>query len=111
MEFIRIRPLAHFNKGLFQVAEGDYSTRLQAVNVLQDDDTINIEFIDSGCGMSEETQKRIFEPFFTTKKVGDGTGLGLAVSYFIIVDQHKGDLYVESVLDEGTTFTVSLPTF
>ncbi len=93
---------------------GDEANRSKpqiTINVLQDDDTINIEFIDSGCGMSEETQKRIFEPFFTTKKVGEGTGLGLAVSYFIIVDQHKGDLYVESVLDEGTTFTVSLPKF
>ena len=81
------------------------------INVFQDEDSISVEIIDNGHGMDEETQKRIFEPFFTTKKVGEGTGLGLAVSYFIIVDQHKGTLRVDSAPGEGTTFTVSLPKF
>ncbi len=91
------------------INESDDSKPEITINVLEDEDTISIEVIDNGHGMNEETRKRIFEPFFTTKKVGEGTGLGLAVSYFIIVDQHKGDLHVDSAQGEGTTFTVSLP--
>jgi two-component system, NtrC family, sensor kinase len=51
----------------------------------------------------------LFDPFFTTKPVGDGTGLGLSISYKIITDQHKGKIWVESVLDQGTTFWIELP--
>ena len=81
-----------------------------SINGYQEEDVVTIEIADNGHGMDEETQKRIFEPFFTTKKVGEGTGLGLAVSYFIFVDQHKGDLRVESIPGEGTTFSVVLST-
>lgn len=81
------------------------------LNAFEDDDFVSVEVIDHGKGMDEETQKRIFEPFFTTKKVGEGTGLGLAVSYFIVVDQHKGHLFVESVPGKGTTFTVKFPKY
>ena len=62
---------------------------------------------DTGSGISVEDKKKIFEPFFTTKG-GKGTGLGLSISYGIIQD-HGGDIEVESELGEGTTFTVSLP--
>lgn len=80
-----------------------------SITVSEDEDSISIEVSDNGRGMDDEIQKRIFEPFFTTKQVGEGTGLGLAVSYFIIVDQHKGDLRVDSAVGEGATFTVQLP--
>jgi PAS domain S-box-containing protein len=79
------------------------------INASEDEDAVSVEISDNGHGMSEDTQKRIFEPFFTTKKVGEGTGLGLAVSYFIIVDQHKGHLSVDSIPGEGASFTVNLP--
>lgn len=68
-----------------------------------------IEIEDNGPGMSLETQKRIFEPFFTTKGVGLGTGLGLSVSYFIIADDHGGELVVESIVGKGTKFIIKLP--
>ena len=72
-------------------------------------EAVRIEIEDNGPGMSEESRKRVFEPFFTTKKVGEGTGLGLSVSYFIVVENHGGQMEVESVPGQGTTFTVVLP--
>jgi signal transduction histidine kinase len=63
---------------------------------------------DSGVGIPPENMERIFDPFFTTKEVGQGTGLGLSVSHSI-VEKHKGMIEVESVLGEGSTFTVFLP--
>lgn len=72
-------------------------------------DMVRVEVEDNGPGMDEETRKRIFEPFYTTKDVGKGTGLGLSVSYFIITDQHKGTLEVDSMLGHWTKFIVSIP--
>ena len=72
-------------------------------------ESVRIEIEDNGPGLSEDLRKRVFEPFFTTKKVGEGTGLGLSVSYFIVVENHGGQMEVESVPDEGTTFIVTLP--
>ncbi|MCK5097623.1 MAG: GAF domain-containing protein, partial [Desulfobacteraceae bacterium] len=68
-----------------------------------------IEIEDNGPGMNENIQKRLFEPFFTTKAVGKGTGLGLSVSYFIIANDHKGKMHVESTLGKSTTFIIQLP--
>ena len=67
-----------------------------------------VEFADTGCGISEEDMKKIFEPFFTTKPVGKGTGLGLAVSYGIIKD-HGGNIIVKSEVGKGTSFFVRIP--
>jgi len=68
-----------------------------------------IQVEDNGCGMPENVRKRIFEPFFTTKEVGQGTGLGLSVSYFIVTNNHKGQMEVQSELGVGTCFTIRLP--
>ena len=68
-----------------------------------------IEIEDNGPGMDDTTLKRVFEPFFTTKDVNKGTGLGLSLSYFIIVDDHGGEMEVESVLGKGTKFIIKLP--
>ncbi|WP_347908650.1 ATP-binding protein [Pseudomonas grandcourensis] len=68
-----------------------------------------IQVEDNGIGMSENVRKRTFEPFFTTKEIGQGTGLGLSVSYFIITNNHKGQMEVQSTLGQGTSFTLRLP--
>lgn len=73
-----------------------------------DDVNVWVEIADTGSGISPENMNRIFDPFFTTKPVGQGTGLGLSLSYSI-VQKHGGRIEVSSVPGEGTTFRVVLP--
>jgi two-component system NtrC family sensor kinase len=73
------------------------------------DGQISLSVSDTGLGIAPDHVTRIFDPFFTTKEVGRGTGLGLAVCYGIVTD-HGGRLDVQSVVNAGTTFTISLPT-
>lgn len=70
---------------------------------------IQIVITDNGMGINEEIVNRIFDPFFTTKTVGKGTGLGLFVSYQIVVKMHKGKLQCNSQPGEGTEFIIELP--
>ena len=82
--------------------------------VKQDGDTmppgdyVVVEVTDTGCGISKENLDRIFEPFFSTKEVGAGTGLGLSTVYGI-VRQTGGFVFVKSILNKGTTFSICLP--
>ena len=71
---------------------------------------VEIVISDTGHGMSETVLQRVFEPFFTTKAPGEGTGLGLSVSYGII-QQHEGTITVDSTPEIGTTFTILLPLY
>ncbi|MBT4637596.1 MAG: PAS domain S-box protein [Deltaproteobacteria bacterium] len=68
-----------------------------------------IDIEDNGPGIDEDIKKRIFEPFFTTKPLGEGTGLGLSVSYMIITNNHRGTMEVESEIGKGTNFIIKLP--
>ncbi len=70
---------------------------------------VRIEIEDNGPGMDENTRRRVFEPFFTTKPVGIGTGLGLSVSYFIVTENHGGEISVDSEPGRGARFVVHLP--
>jgi signal transduction histidine kinase len=74
----------------------------------RDGDRALVEIADTGPGIPEELRRRVFEPFFTTKPVGQGTGLGLDVSWRIVVNRHGGDLQVQS-LPGDTRFQVRLP--
>jgi signal transduction histidine kinase len=78
------------------------------VRTALDRDRLLVEFGDTGAGIPAEIRDRIFEPFFTTKPVGQGTGLGLDISWRIVVNRHHGDLRVESVPGD-TRFQVRLP--
>jgi PAS domain S-box-containing protein len=75
----------------------------------RENDWARIEIEDNGPGIDEEIRMRVFEPFFTTKPVGEGTGLGLSVSYMIITNNHKGTVEVNSVVGRGTNFIVKVP--
>ncbi|MBE6091373.1 MAG: PAS domain S-box protein [Clostridium beijerinckii] len=81
---------------------------LIGISVFDNNKEIIIEFCDNGCGMTEDTISRIFEPFFTTKPMGQGTGLGMSISYGII-EKHNGSIDVESKVEEGSTITIHIP--
>jgi signal transduction histidine kinase len=68
-----------------------------------------IQIVDNGTGMSEEVQRRLFDLFFTTKPVGSGTGLGMSISYQIVVEKHGGQLQCVSAPGQGTAFLIYLP--
>jgi signal transduction histidine kinase len=72
------------------------------------DGSVNVEVRDDGVGMNEATRSRAFEPFFTTKPVGQGTGLGMSVS-FGIIQSHGAEIEVDSRIGEGTAVTVRFP--
>jgi signal transduction histidine kinase len=70
---------------------------------------VEISIRDSGTGIPPEVKEKIFNPFFTTKPAGEGTGLGLSLSYDIVVKQHGGSIQVDTQPGEFTEFKVILP--
>jgi signal transduction histidine kinase len=72
-------------------------------------DKVIIEVADNGTGMTEQVKEKIFQPFFTTKPTGEGTGLGLSLSYDIVTKGHGGELRVETKEGIGTEFIIQLP--
>ncbi len=72
-------------------------------------ESILIRMVDNGLGIAPETLSRIFDPFFTTKNVGKGTGMGLAISYQIVTEKHRGKLWCQSTRNQGTEFLIELP--
>ena len=72
-------------------------------------DMARIEVEDNGPGVDENIHRRIFDPFFTTKNVDEGTGLGLFVSRAIVVDKHKGNMWLDSESGKGARFVIELP--
>ncbi|WP_445637833.1 histidine kinase [Nostoc sp. DSM 114161] len=74
-----------------------------------DQNSVIIRIADNGLGMSEKVCKRLFDPFFTTKPVGKGTGMGLSISYQIVVKKHSGKLECISAPGEGAEFAIVIP--
>ncbi|HWU36121.1 MAG TPA: HAMP domain-containing sensor histidine kinase, partial [Candidatus Acidoferrum sp.] len=69
---------------------------------------VHITVADQGCGIPAEDRERIFQPFFTTKNIGKGVGLGLPICYGI-VKMHRGNIWYDSVVGQGTVFHIELP--
>ncbi|MEN8446714.1 MAG: ATP-binding protein [Cyanobacteria bacterium J06555_13] len=83
-------------------------TQLIAEN--SENNFVQITISDNGPGIPEDTRRKIFDAFFTTKPVGLGTGLGLSISYQIVTERHNGRLTCESMVGEGTSFVIQIPT-
>jgi len=100
----------HLQKTLAK--EADNNSPIPTITIctkLLSDFQVGIYITDNGPGIIEEIQQRIFEPFFTTKEVGQGKGLGLSISYAIVVDEHGGQLSCLSVPGQGATLGIEIP--
>ncbi|WP_324674814.1 sensor histidine kinase [Hymenobacter sp. GOD-10R] len=91
-----------------QMGEPGYAPTV-SVSTRHTSNRVEIRVADNGTGMPPEVQAKIFQPFFTTKPTGEGTGLGLSLSYDIITKGHGGTLAVESQAGYGTEFIITLP--
>jgi signal transduction histidine kinase len=91
-----------------QAVAGRDDATIRIVTEQDDADDVVIRVSDNGSGIPASVLPRIFDPFFTTKDVGEGSGLGLSIVHGL-VERHGGTIEVDSVPDEGTTFTVTLP--
>lgn len=86
----------------------DKTKGLVNISLFNNHKEIIIVFRDNGCGMTDEVKSKIFEPFFTTKPTGQGTGLGMSISYGII-EKHNGKIEVKSKEGKGSTINISIP--
>ncbi len=89
--------------------KGGEDTGVITVSTRSDGDWAEIRVSDTGTGIPADLRERIFDPFFTTKEPGRGSGQGLSICHTIIHKKHEGELNVESVDGEGTTFIIRLP--
>jgi two-component system, NtrC family, sensor kinase len=96
------------NKSTYTPSVSVTTKRIKAMEE-DEDDILEIRVIDNGDGIPEAIRLKIFQPFFTTKPTGEGTGLGLSLSYDIVTKGHSGSLEVESEPNIGTTFIIKLP--
>lgn len=98
-----------------KTSESDALSSLTASNYIRictevlDPERVVIRIADNGCGIPEASIPRLFDPFFTTKPVGKGVGLGLSISYQIVVEQHGGDLTCLSIPDKETELIIIIP--
>jgi len=90
-------------------ALADRDTPRITITTQQKPNAIVIQIADNGTGMNDTVKSKLFDPFFTTKPVGKGTGMGLSVSYQIVVEKHGGKLECSSELGQGSEFRIELP--
>ena len=87
----------------------DYYGQITITTSVCSANQVIISIKDNGCGMSPQVQEKIFNPFFTTKAIGKGTGMGLAISYQIVTENHQGKLRCFSTQGKGSEFQIELP--
>jgi signal transduction histidine kinase len=107
-QYSTIAYLAQPTKRQSQADNDDYEPTLAAATKNLGD-SVEIRIRDSGSGIPPEVKEKMFNPFFTTKPAGEGTGLGLSLSYDIVVKQHGGSIEVDTRPGEFTEFKVILP--
>jgi signal transduction histidine kinase len=91
-----------------KISNDEYKPKV-TVTIDKDPEYIRIRISDNGTGIPEKVKEKIFQPFFTTKPTGEGTGLGLSLSYDIITKGHAGSITVETSESSGTSFMILLP--
>ena len=89
--------------------DGDGFSPTISVSTKNLKDKVEIRIKDNGNGIPEKIKDKLFQPFFTTKPTGEGTGLGLSLSYDIVVKQHGGEINIESKEGKGAEFVITLP--
>jgi C4-dicarboxylate-specific signal transduction histidine kinase len=96
--------------GAYAMKELDEAKRFFVIETWANSGMVHLRIADNGPGVDENIRRRVFEPFFTTKPIGEGIGLGLAVSYMIIVNNHNGLISCEPAEHQsGAAFMLSLP--
>ena len=103
------------NNGFYEAnkkkkTSGDHFSPTLIVKTHLTGDKLEVRIRDNGNGIPDEIKDKLFNPFFTTKPAGEGTGLGLSLSYDIIVKEHSGEIKFESKAGEFTEFIITLPT-
>ncbi|MCX7679972.1 MAG: ATP-binding protein [Spirochaetes bacterium] len=108
IEQVILNLLKNAAQALNEVRQEGFKPRIEIVTKRDESEAI-IEIIDNGPGIDEYSKRHIFEPFYTTKSPGEGTGLGLAVAFFIVHKNHGGSIEVESEINRGTRMIIRLP--
>lgn len=108
LEQVLVNIMKNAIQAMYGKSYGEDRPRL-VLRAFQRDGNAFIEIEDNGPGMDAAVKNHIFDPFYTTKQPGQGTGLGLSVSYYIITHNHMGSIEVDSTPGKGTTFTIRVP--
>jgi signal transduction histidine kinase len=96
-------------RGNTETVKSDFLPTIWIRTEISSTNHIAVRIADNGSGIRENIKSRIFDPFFTTKAIGKGIGLGLSVSYQIVVEKHGGQIEVISELGKGTEFVITIP--
>ncbi|MBL4678737.1 MAG: HAMP domain-containing histidine kinase [Mucilaginibacter sp.] len=88
---------------------GDFRPKVEVTTKVLPGNKVEVSVKDNGTGIPDAIKDKIMQPFFTTKPAGEGTGLGLSLSYDIIVKAHKGTININSKEGEGSEFIITLP--
>ncbi len=97
-----------YNKQSYQPEIQSRSSQIK-ITTTRDNNQAFIQIGDNGIGMTSEVKKKLFDPFFTTKSIGEGSGLGLSISYQIIVERHSGMIWCISEVNQGAEFWIQIP--